>query len=97
MREAEQRLAETAKRWSGYYTQLPGERWPDQAVAQVATSAVDARLAHQLRFCETEAGKAAYAAQQAEDRIAQRDARREKALAHNEVARRQALGTGGLG
>lgn len=91
VREAEQRLSEMAARWPGYYTQLPGERWPDQAVAQVATSAVDARLAHQLRFCETEAGKAAYAAQQAEDRIVQRDTRREKALAHNEVARARRL------
>ena len=86
VREAEQRRAETAERWRGYFTQLPGERWPDQAVAQVATSAVDARLAHQLRFYEAEIDKAAHAAQQAEDRMARRDARREKALAHNEVA-----------
>ena len=57
----------------------------------MATSAVDARLAHQLRFCEAEAGKAAYTAQQAEERIAQRDARRGKALAHNEVARARRL------
>ena len=37
VREAEQRRAETAGRWRGYYTQLPGERWPDEAVARVAT------------------------------------------------------------
>jgi hypothetical protein len=83
VREAEHRRAETAERWRGYYTQLPGERWPDQAVAQVATSAAEARLAHQLRFCEAEVDKASHAAQQAEQRTAQRDARREKALAHN--------------
>ena len=86
VREAEQRRAETAERWRGYFTQLPRERWPDEAVAQAATSAVDARLAHQLRFYEAEGGKAAHAAQLAEERIAQRDSRREKALAHNEVA-----------
>ena len=92
VREAEQRLAETAERWRGYYTQLPGERWPDHAVAQVATSAVDARLAHQLRYYEAEGGKAAHAAQLAEDRTAGRDARRKKALAHNEVAVSRRLG-----
>jgi len=85
VREAQERRAETAERWRGYFTQLPGERWPDQAVAQVATSAADARLAHQLRFCGAEIDKAANAAQLAEDRMAQRDARREKALAHNEL------------
>ena len=52
----------------------------------MATSAVDARLAHQLRFCEAEAAKAAHAAHQAEERTAQRDTRREKALAHNEMS-----------
>jgi len=86
VRKAEQRLAETAERWRGYYTQLPGEHWPDQAVAQAATSAVDAHLAHRLRFCEAEQDKAAYAAQQAEERMARRDTRREKALAHNELS-----------
>ena len=86
VREAERRLAETAERWQGYYTQLPGERWPDQTVAQVAMSAADARLAHQLRFSEAEIDKAASAAQQAEERMARRDARREKALAHNELS-----------
>jgi hypothetical protein len=68
------------------FTQLPGEGWPDQAVAQAATSAVDARLAHQLRFCKAEVGKAVDTAQQAEERMTRRDGRREKALAHNEVA-----------
>ena len=93
VREAEHRRAETAERWRGYFNQLPGEHWPDEAVAQVATSAADARLAHQLRFCEAEIDKAAHAAQQAEARMAQRDVRREKALAHNEasVTRRQEL------
>ena len=86
VREAEERLPETAELWRGYYTQLPGERWPDEAVAQVATSTVDGHLAHRLRFCEAEAAKAADAVQQAEERIAQRDSQREKALAHNEVA-----------
>ena len=86
VREAEQRRAETAERWRGYYTQLPGERWPDETVAREATSAVDARLAHQLRFCEAEASKAADAAQQAEERTARRDTRREKALGHNELS-----------
>ena len=86
VREAEQRMTETAERWRGYYTQLPRERWPDEAVARAATGAVDARLAHQLRFCEAEVAKAADGAQQAEERIAQRDTRREKALAHNELS-----------
>jgi len=86
VREAEQRRAETAERWRGYLTQLPGDRWPDEAVAQVATSAANARLAHQLRFCEAEVDKAANATQLAEERMARRDARRGKALAHNEVA-----------
>jgi hypothetical protein len=86
VREAERRRAGTAERWRGYFTQLPGERWPDQAVAQAATSAADARLAHQLRFCEAEAAKAADAAQQADERISGRDSRRGKARAHNEVA-----------
>jgi hypothetical protein len=85
VREAEQRRAETAGRWRGYFTQLPGERWPDEAVAEAATSAVDARLAHQLRLCEAEVDKASHAAFSAEERIARRDARREKALVHNEV------------
>ena len=91
VREAQERRAETAERWRGYITQLPGEHWPDETVAQVATSAADARLAHQLRFCEAEIDKAANAAQLAEERMAQRDARREKALAHNEVAAARAL------
>ena len=87
VREAEQRLAETAERWRGYYTQLPGERWPDETVAQVATSAVDARLAHQLRFCEAEAGKAADAAQQAEERIAQTGHQARKSLGPQRAVR----------
>jgi exodeoxyribonuclease V alpha subunit len=86
VREAEGRRAETAERWRGYCSQLPGERWPDETVAQVATSAVDARLAHQLRFCEAEINKASHAARLAEERIAQRDSRREKALAHNQLS-----------
>ena len=86
VREAERRRAETAERWQGYFNQLPGERWPDEAVARAATSAVDARLAHQLRFYEAERDKAAGTAQQAEERIARRNARREKALAHNEMS-----------
>jgi exodeoxyribonuclease V alpha subunit len=86
VREAEHRRAETAARWQGYFTQLPGERWPDQAVVQVTTSAVDARLAHQLRFYEAEIDKATNAARQAEERTNNRDARREKALAHNEMS-----------
>ncbi len=65
---------------------LPGDRWADQTVAQVATNAVDARLAHQLRFYEAETGKAANTALQAEERIARRYARREKASAHNEMS-----------
>jgi exodeoxyribonuclease V alpha subunit len=91
VREAEHRRAGTAARWQGYFTQLPGERWPDQTVAQVATSAADARLAYQLRFCEAEIDKAANAAQQAEERMAQRDARRRKALAHNEMSAARVL------
>jgi len=86
VREAEQRRAETAERWRGYYTQLPGELWPDETVARAATSAVDARLAHQLRFCEAEIDKAIHTAQVAEERMVRRDARREKALAHNELS-----------
>ena len=74
-----------AERWQAYCTQLPGERWPDQAVAQVATSALDARLAHQLRYYEAEIDKAAHIAQQAEERTTQRSSRRGKALAHNET------------
>ena len=91
VREAEQRLSETAARWRGYYTQLPGALWPDEAVAQAATSAVGTRLAHQLRFCEAEAGKAADAAQQAEEHMARRDARRAEALAHNEASTAKSL------
>jgi hypothetical protein len=39
-----------------------------------------------LRYCEAEVDKASHAAQQADERMAQRDARREKALAHNELS-----------
>ena len=91
VREAEQRLSEMAARWRGYYTQLPGDRWPDETVAQAATSAVETRLAHQLRFCEAEAGKAADAAQRAEEHMARRDARRAEALAHNEASAAKSL------
>ena len=58
-------------------------------MAQAATSAVDTRLAHQLRFCEAEAGKAADAGQQAEEHMARRDARR--AEAHNEASAAKSL------
>jgi hypothetical protein len=80
-----------AARWRGYYTQPPGVLWPDETVAQAATCAAGARLAHQLRFCEAEAGNAADAAQQAEERIGQRAARREKALVHNEASAAKSL------
>ena len=91
VREAEHRRVQTAERWQGYFNQLPGDRWPDHTVAQVATSAVDARLAHQLRFYEAEIDKASNTAQLAEERMAQRDARREKALAHNELSATRSL------
>ncbi len=78
-------------RWRGYYTQLPGDRWSDETVAQAATSAVGARLAHHLRFCEAERDKAAVTAQQAEERIARPDARRSEALDHNEASAAMSL------
>ena len=86
VREAEERWAEAAERWRGYIIQLPGAHWSDAGVAEASARAVEARLAHQLRFYEAERDKAAVTAQQAEQRIAGRDARRSEALAHNEAA-----------
>ena len=47
-------------------------------------------------FVRPRAGKAADAAQQAEERIARRDARRDKALAHNEASAAKSPRAGGL-
>ena len=83
VKEAQSRLAELAQRW-GY--PLPGARWGDQAVAEAAQRAAEAKLAQQQRFYEAEIDKAGHVAYLAEDRMSHRDARRAAGLGHNEAA-----------
>jgi len=85
--QAKARLAEVAARWG--YHQLPGELWPDRAVAEAAERAAEGLVARTLRLHEAEADKAGFAARTAERRIADGDERRARSLEHNESARRR--------
>ena len=96
VREAEERLPETAELWRGCYTQLPGERWPDEAVAQVATSTVDGHLAHRSALLRGRGGQSGRRRPAGRGAHSPTGLPARKSLGPQRGCCRQALRTGGL-